>query len=83
MALQGNQYRPSQMPPSQVYPPTMGAATRFSGPVSEPNSGRMSPRGDEEPWKKNEKEEAMERARKRREEEEKRFADASLLSSAF
>ena len=70
-------------PPNQVYggpmvphhpygshPGAMGS-TRFSS-MPEQSLDRSSPRGDEEQWKKNEKEEAVERARKRREEEEKR-----------
>lgn len=41
--------------------------------MSNQSHDRFSPRGDEDHWKKNEKEEALERARKRREEEEKRL----------
>ena len=69
-------YPPGQMPPPPHYaghPQTMGAPPRYPSPGADANSGRLSPRGDEETWKKNEKGEAMERARKRREEEEKRF----------
>ena len=74
MPPQGHPYPPGQMAPPPMYashPPAMGV-TRFVSPV-DAGSGRLSPRGDEEPWKKNEKEEAVERARKRREEEEKRL----------
>jgi len=74
MPPQGHPFPPGQMPPPnyQGHPQVMAPTNRFASSVMDTASGRLSPRGDEESWKKNDKEEAMERARKRREEEEKR-----------
>jgi len=70
--LQGQLSGPQMHPIFARHP--VSAGPRFSGPSSEVPVGRASPNTDtkEEQWRKSEKTEALERARKRREEEERR-----------
>lgn len=71
---QGQMYAGPPMQHPQMYsrhPVPVGQ--RFSRPMtSEMSASRLSPSGEDEQWRKSEKEEALERARKRKEEEAKR-----------
>ena len=77
---QGQQYpTPVHMGPPMYGPPASMSGPRFGMSLGDPESERLSPRGDEESVKKNDKEEARERARKLREEEKKRLAKRSIM----